>query len=768
MRSFRSVFSASALALLPMLLLAGCDDDDDTGNAGGGGTVVVPGGPVTTRYGLANACFALKSVQKNAFAVKGAGGAYAASAPTAAGGQAFFMKPTALGNYLFYAKDATLLAVSSGEVGSAAAPSNNTDWTVDLKSDGSFSITNSSAVRTLAVNPDTGALVLVMAATGDTGKFAFESTTGCVSYPEMPTGIDGPTYKANAIGTPVIGFAEVHAHMAMGSDMSDGTGTRGPSAGGVMYGHAVNRFGAPHALEDCASMHGDGGVLSPEWLILDGGDAANAQHDTQGWPTFVDWPKRDSLLHQQMYYKWVERVYKAGLRTMVIHGTNIEALCDIAKISGGNKDPDLLDEDCTDMGVGVKQVEYLFDMEKYIDAQEGGPGKGWFRIVKDPTEARTVIADGKMAVIPGLEFSNIFRCNVNFTPADAAKTPNEAGTSACTKADIDREIDEVWNLGVRAVFPYHDVDSSLGGTGIFSSILNYVGFFGTQGFWRTYPCENGGVGDTFFYDAGAVMESAPLNNPITAAVAAMTGGVTPLYPPGRQCNARDVTPLGLYAIKKIMQKGFTLDIDHAEIRSKQIMLDLVKNFATPYPMISGHGGHGGINNNQIKQMIKQGGIVYPSSRNGKEYKDFLNKLKPLWTASGTTRPLAIGYGADQNGLAGQPGSRGAAATRVVHPFTLFSGAGWGPQYSAAGIEPIVVKELSIKPADCAGCTGGKTWNMDTEGMSHYGMIADMVEEVRIEGGQEATDTLYRSAETYLQMWEQTLAASAEARVKLVP
>ena len=53
--------------------------------------------------------------------------------------------------------------------------------------------------------------------------------------------------------------------------------------------------------------------------------------------------------------------------------------------------------------------------------------------------------------------------------------------------------------------------------------------------------------------------------------------------------------------------------------------------------------------------------------------------------------------------------------------------------------------------------------MNEEGMSHYGLVADIVEEVRIEGGEEATTALYNSAEAFLQLWEQTLKASAEAR-----
>ena len=46
--------------------------------------------------------------------------------------------------------------------------------------------------------------------------------------------------------------------------------------------------------------------------------------------------------------------------------------------------------------------------------------------------------------------------------------------------------------------------------------------------------------------------------------------------------------------------------------------------------------------------------------------------------------------------------------------------------------------------------------MLTEGMAQYGLVADFVEEVRIEGGEPALTALYNSAEAYLQMWERTL------------
>jgi hypothetical protein len=721
-------------------LLAGCGEQLPGASAGDSGKGPAP----RTQFDLANRCFVMKPAgAKTYIAYSGEG--YVASG-TLDEAIRFYMKPTDLGSYMLYGQDRGLLSVAVGTLPTDAPtvargeePGPSADWAFAADK-GIYSIRTLSGEQALALAED-GVVVLAEAAT----PFKFEPASGCTEFPEMPTGIAGKAFKQDA-GKPVIGFAEVHAHMAMGSEMSDGSGNVGPSAGGVMYGHAVNRYGVGKALENCSGPHGENGAMSPEWLILDGGSSP-PEHDTVGWPTFIAWPQRDSQLHQQMYWRWVERAYLAGLRVMTVHGTNIEALCDIAKNTGNDKDADLQDTDCTDMGVGVKQVEYLYDMEQYIDAQEGGPGKGWFRIARDPAEARQFIADGKLAVIPGLEFSNVFGCKVTFNP-------DGSEVAGCTKEQIDSEIERVWNLGVRQIFAYHDVDSALGGTGIFSSVLNYVGFTGTHGFWKTYPCPDGGVGDTYFYDAGAEMESAPLfsqDDPLTQAILENGQGTLPVYGPGRQCNARGTTELGFYALEQMMKRGFVLDVDHAELTIKQDMLDLGAQTTPAYPMLSAHGGHGGMTNEQVRQMLAQGGLMYPSGQNGEGFKNFLERVKPLWPAD---RPLAMGYGADANGLANQFTVRSAGFTPVEYPFTLFQGEGWGPQFAEAGIEPLEVQLLTIPESS-------KYWNADEVGAAHYGMIADMVEQVRIEGGEEATSALYNSAEAYLRMWEQTLEASAQ-------
>ena len=50
------------------------------------------------------------------------------------------------------------------------------------------------------------------------------------------------------------------------------------------------------------------------------------------------------------------------------------------------------------------------ELQRYVDAQAGGPGKGFFQIVTDPYEARRVINEGRMAVVLEIEISELFDC----------------------------------------------------------------------------------------------------------------------------------------------------------------------------------------------------------------------------------------------------------------------------------------------------------------------------------------------------------------------
>jgi hypothetical protein len=714
-------------------LLSACGGSSSSSSGNGGGQDVTSETPVT-RFDMANGCYALQSEQTEKYVVANNSG-FGSSAISAAAGDAFFMQPATLGKYLFYTNDRKLLTAQGGPVSGESSASDAAIWTIDLV-DGSdsFTIVSDSTAQTMQVD-ESGQLITAENASGPATQFTFAPATNCTSYPEMPTAVSGETFKGNGVDKPLIGFADVHTHMGMSSEMSY-AGDVGPSAGGVLYGEVINRFGVDHALENCQDFHGPNG-------IRDGNNVLNMTptetHETKGWPTFVDWPRRDYLTHQVMYYKWVERAYQAGLRLMVNHGTNIKALCDVGKTISGKPN-----SDCEDMSVAVKQVKYLYDVQDYVDAQSGGPGKGWYRVVKSPQEAREVINDGKMAVVLGVEVAQVFDCGVTILPGGMEQRN-------CDKAQIDAEIQELWDLGVRHVYPFHDIDSSLGGAGIFSGdVINFLNFIDTKAFWKTTECRDYPVDEPSVRTPGTEMTTAipgSGSDPLTQALFDATGGLTPLYPPGKRCNARTVTDLGEYALRALMARGMVIDIDHAAYHSKDIMLDIADEQTPAYPLASSHDAHGGLTSDQVVRMLKNGGTVYPYKGNGIKHKEFLEKLK-FWRAkagiSDSDQILGLGYGADANGFGGHPGPRGGDSEPVQYPITLFNGDDWGPQF--ANFSPVTVNMLVIPES-------GKYWHIDETGMSHYGLVADFVEEVRLEGGKEALDALYNSAEAYVQMWE---------------
>ena len=89
-----------------------------------------------------------------------------------------------------------------------------------------------------------------------------------------------------------------------------------------------------------------------------------------------------------------------------------KALCDLYPIKRNG---------CNEMDSVRLQDRDLKALQDYVDAQNGGPGKGWMRLVDDPFEARRVINQGKLAVVQGIEISQLFDCNIYNGAAHSAR-----------------------------------------------------------------------------------------------------------------------------------------------------------------------------------------------------------------------------------------------------------------------------------------------------------------------------------------------------------
>ncbi|RYJ03050.1 MAG: hypothetical protein EON52_18465, partial [Actinomycetales bacterium] len=321
--------------------------------------VTAPAAPARTavpadRYAMAGGCYALQDVASKKWVTR-SGSTFAATGASVSSAVPLTFQASDLGTYLLYGKDTTFVATSgAGAVQTAATPSAAAEWVVQKTSKG-FTFTQSKTA--LAVTK--GAV-----AQGTAAPFALRTTTGCAKYPEIQTNVKGGPFGGTSPFQEVRGYLDAHTH-GMAFEFLGGD---------VHCGRPWHPYGVAYALQDCPDhklANGAGAVL--ENFTRSGVPVGT--HDPVGWPTFKDWPAPDSLTHEGTYYKWLERSWRGGQRILVNLLVENNQLCKIYPVKRNS---------CDDMTSLRLQADDMRKLERYIDAQSGGPGKGWYRIVTDP------------------------------------------------------------------------------------------------------------------------------------------------------------------------------------------------------------------------------------------------------------------------------------------------------------------------------------------------------------------------------------------------
>jgi len=630
-----------------------------------------------------------------------------------------------------------------------------------------------------------GTAALTVAA-GDTPnqRFRIEEVTGCAAYPEASDNTEGETFKGTTADGRVLGMADTHVHTSSSTFL-----------GGALTGKVFDKFGVLNAEADCSVQHGPMGATDVIGAAFVGDTNG---HATDGWPTFSEWPTRDSLSHRAIYWKWIERAWKGGLRIMVNDVVENATLCELQRTA--SLTPTL---DCNEMNSARRQIGTMYALQDYIDAQFGGRGKGFLQIVLTPAEARTKIADGKLAVVLGIEISNLFNCQLNYNPLRTQQPFEETGTGATENSytcamtetgapnEILTQMVEMKGLGIRQLITIHEFDNAFGGNGIFDDLILNAGNrentggipFGspagpftptgetpTGEFWTTYDCPEedltpGFSGYLWGNSGGAVMTNTGPPAPLCPFVGqgGRPGGTLACYPAKAQCNARWLTPIGLYTYQKLMEQGIIFDIDHLEYEMKSQALELAEAQSPAYPFVSTHGTFGGTSNDQAMRILKNGGHLYPSIGSSRGFVNDMNETRALSEAAGNPYLFGFGFGTDTDGLSGQTGPRGdiEAGKEVVYPFVLFKGAPFDALPDFANAKPVTF--MQPEERDASGT--GRTWHVDVDGNTHYGMMADTVQEMRLEATPQQMQALFNAAEVYLQTWERTEASSAAINSK---
>ena len=387
-----------------------------------------------------------------------------------------------------------------------------------------------------------------------------------------------------------------------------------------------------------------------------------------------------------------------------------------------------------------------FALERYIDAQEGGPGRGWFRIVHSPEEAREVITDGKMAVVLGIETSDPFGCLL---------TPT-ADSPACDEAYVRQQLDYYYDLGVRAVFPVHKYDNAFS-AGDGDRAFIEVGNFFHSGHWSNFvlDCPDVDVrfdkGDVAFGGLNMPRDdflAPPVHNfsdfpdaPIANAFLFLGELGEPALE-GDYCQNAGLTALGETLLGEMMARGMIIEIDHMPRRSYARALEILQ--ANDYPAVGTHGGNAGGTLYALGGVSKTGiGRCREPGQPGTMLRG-LHERVALSEANGGYP--AEGLGLDLNGFAGAPGPRFAeracAAEQVdpiTYPFEAYAG-------DVTFTQPFV---------------GNRAIDFNMEGLVHIGLLPELIEDARRDAASDADlEPLFRSAEGYLRMWEKAEARAA--------
>lgn len=733
-----------------LLVTAGCDDDH--GSAPHTGATV---------YSVANGCHAVES--ENGFLTADTSqSSYSFSARSAAAATPFFFKPSGLGTYLLFDPAAGYL-VSDG-IGLQRAVELESDITTlddTFQSEAEWELQagerDSSHFRLrhrksgLYLSP--GGVAPAVQATSVT----LPAHSGCAEFPEERTHTQGEVEVTQFDDGAVFGFTDMHSHLL--ANFAFG-------GGGIFHGAPFHPLGVEHALGSCEMFHGpegradlfgygydrgtdiELGVFVPALLS---GRLPTFNHHTSGYPEFSTWPSAfDSSTHQTQYYKWLQRAYLGGLRLVVQHAVSNQIICDLL----GNAGYQPIRYACTDMVAVDRQLDEVDRMQDYIDAQEGGRGAGWFRIVTSSAEAREVILAGKMAVVLGIETSNLFDCFL---------TPRE-GFPACTEEHVLERLSYYYDRGVRALFPVHKYDNAFSAgdgnkgfielgnvvqTGHFSNFTTECDESVPSVFDRgpmTFPGLNVPREDYF---APAPNDFSRFFENLFGALARVLErlAVPPLPGESNHCQAAGLTPLGEFLLEQMMERGMIIELDHLPRKSYRRAFEMLEE--KEYPAVGTHG----LDN--FGRLYALGGLStsgFSSCRSATAQatvdNGFQSRLQRIVDNGGYP---ALGFGLDLNGFAGAPGPRfgpksvcGSApqSDPLTYPFTSYAG-------DVTFLQPKV---------------GNRTLDFNTEGLVHIGLLPDLIEDVRRDGiSDEEIEPLFRSAEAYLRMWETAERRAAALR-----
>jgi microsomal dipeptidase-like Zn-dependent dipeptidase len=498
--------------------------------------------------------------------------------------------------------------------------------------------------------------------------------------------------KAEA-SRPVPGFADLHNHMF--SEYAFG----GAWIHGTTEGELAEALSPCDAHFDLFSTHGTHGEVKIPFISgligrSDGSPGDTGAHflRSEGFPSFQDWPRWDSIAHQQVWGGHLKRAHDMGLTLLVVSMVNFEPLCELMV------DKNKRFKDCSD----TASLQLQLDAAKHF--QQSHP---WFQIVQSPSEARSAIEKGNLAVVLSLEASHIF--------GDGPWKP---------------EFQTAYQNGVRTLQFVHQFNNRFGGAALHHPIFKL--FFWLQDFKNhgnlidlLSPTQFG-----FHYDHDSAS--------------------------GTDTNRSGLTDEGQEMVREMMKRGMPIDLAHLSEKS----VNDVSKITLPvhYPVYVSHGHFRKAMNDgkfslyeksssdSVLELIRKSEGIF-GLRTGPEKthstpesgvpNDCQGSSKSFAQAYayGRNHGISIAFGSDLNGFIKQTRPR------------------FGGPRETCGAE----SEASLRTLQQKAQKQPVGTRFDQVGLGSVAELPDLLRDLKDEGLE--TQNLDHSAETYIRMWERALEVS---------
>ena len=321
---------------------------------------------------------------------------------------------------------------------------------------------------------------------------------------------------------------------------------------------------------------------------------------------------------------------------------------------------------CDDMDSIRLQAKDMYQFQDYIDAQYGGPGKGWYRIVTDPFAGpRRSSTQGKLAVVMGIETSVPFGCTIKLdVPACDASDDRRAARRGAPARACGRWS---WSTSSTTRCPASPATRARS-----ASSVNGANFLETGSFWDMQHCEPARRRGPRQQPARRCPRSAPSSRTRCSARSASSSGarqlpVLPLYPPPDHCNSRGLTTSASTRSSGLAEAQDDLRPRPHEREGPQGRARPARGAGLPrrhlQPLLVDPG--------RLPADLQLGGFVAPYAGDST---GFVEKWRKHLGWADPRYYFGFGYGADMNGLGAQGDPRGADVRNpVTYPFTGLGG-----------------------------------------------------------------------------------------------